>query len=321
MGMEYETAKAVMEEGARVVTGKDDCIKKAFAAILAGGHILIEDVPGVGKTTLAVAFSKVMGLENHRVQFTPDVLPADILGFNMYRKETGDFVYYPGTIMCNLFLADEINRTSPKTQSALLEVMEESRVTVDGVSREVPKPFIVMATQNPKGSAGTQLLPESQLDRFMICMSMGYPDVKSEIAIARGRSSSANMVELQPVIGAQELEALCGMVEDVYMSESIYTYIVALVGKTRENSYIELGVSPRGTIACVRMAKAWAFLQGRNYVMPEDVADIFLDIAKHRIVLNTKARVTHMTEEAILSEILSVTKQPASYMEKSEYRG
>lgn len=321
MGMEYETAKAVMEEVARVVTGKDDCIRKAFAAILAGGHVLIEDVPGVGKTTLAVAFSKVMGLENHRVQFTPDVLPADILGFNMYRKETGDFVYYPGTIMCNLFLADEINRTSPKTQSALLEVMEESKVTVDGVSREVPKPFIVMATQNPKGSAGTQLLPESQLDRFMICMSMGYPDVKSEIAIARGRSSSANMVELQPVIGAQELEALCGMVEDVYMSESIYTYIVALVGKTRENSYIELGVSPRGTIACVRMAKAWAFLQGRNYVMPEDVADIFLDIAKHRIVLNTKARVTHMTEEAILSEILSVTKQPASYMEKSEYRG
>lgn len=321
MGMEYETAKAVMEEVARVVTGKDDCIKKAFAAILAGGHILIEDVPGVGKTTLAVAFSKVMGLENHRVQFTPDVLPADILGFNMYRKETGDFVYYPGTIMCNLFLADEINRTSPKTQSALLEVMEEGKVTVDGVSREVPRPFIVMATQNPKGSAGTQLLPESQLDRFMICMSMGYPDVKSEIAIARGRSSSANMVELQPVIGAQELEALCGMVEDVYMSESIYTYIVALVGKTRENSYIELGVSPRGTIACVRMARAWAFLQGRNYVMPEDVADIFLDIAKHRIVLNTKARVTHMTEEAILSEILSVTKQPASYMEKSEYRG
>lgn len=321
MGMEYETAKAVMEEVARVVTGKDDCIKKAFAAILAGGHILIEDVPGVGKTTLAVAFSKVMGLENHRVQFTPDVLPADILGFNMYRKETGDFVYYPGTIMCNLFLADEINRTSPKTQSALLEVMEESKVTVDGVSREVPRPFIVMATQNPKGSAGTQLLPESQLDRFMICMSMGYPDVKSEIAIARGRSSSTNMVELQPVIGAQELEALCGMVEDVYMSESVYTYIVALVGKTRENSYIELGVSPRGTIACVRMAKAWAFLQGRNYVMPEDVADIFLDIAKHRIVLNTKARVTHMTEEAILSEILSVTKQPASYMEKSEYRG
>lgn len=321
MGAEYEKAKAVIGEVARVVTGKDDCIKKAFAAILAGGHILIEDVPGVGKTTLALAFSKVMGLQNHRVQFTPDVLPADILGFNMYRKETGDFVYYPGTIMCNLFLADEINRTSPKTQSALLEVMEEGMVTVDGVSRQVPKPFIVMATQNPKGSAGTQLLPESQLDRFMICMSMGYPDARSEVEIARGKSSSANMVELEPVLEAQELEALCRMVEEVYMSDSIYTYIVALMGKTRGNSYIELGVSPRGTIACVRMAKAWAFLQGRNYVIPEDVVDIFLDIAKHRIVLNTKARVTHMTEEAVLSEIISVTKQPASYMEKSEYRG
>ena len=321
MNAEYEKAKAVMGEVARVVTGKDDCIRKAFAAILAGGHILIEDVPGVGKTTLAIAFSKVMGLQNHRVQFTPDVLPADILGFNMYRKEIGDFVYHPGTIMCNLFLADEINRTSPKTQSALLEVMEEGMVTVDGVSRAVPKPFIVMATQNPKGSAGTQLLPESQLDRFMICMSMGYPDAKSEIEIARGKSSSANMVELQPVIGAQELDELCRMVEDVYMSESIYTYIVALVGKTRDNSYIELGVSPRGTIACVRMAKAWAFLQWRNYVTPEDVVDIFPDIVKHRIVLNTKARVTHMTEEAVLSEIVSMTKQPASYMEKSEYRG
>ena len=321
MNAEYEKAKAVMGEVARVVTGKDDCIRKAFAAILAGGHILIEDVPGVGKTTLAIAFSKVMGLQNHRVQFTPDVLPADILGFNMYRKEIGDFVYHPGTIMCNLFLADEINRTSPKTQSALLEVMEEGMVTVDGVSRAVPKPFIVMATQNPKGSAGTQLLPESQLDRFMICMSMGYPDAKSEIEIARGKSSSANMVELQPVIGVQELDELCRMVEDVYMSEPIYTYIVALVGKTRDNSYIELGVSPRGTIACVRMAKAWAFLQGRNYVTPEDVVDIFPDIAKHRIVLNTKARVTHMTEETVLSEIVSMTKQPASYMEKSEYRG
>ena len=191
MSQIYENARAVMDEVKRAVTGKDDCIQKAFAAILAGGHILIEDVPGVGKTTLAIAFSRVMGLENHRVQFTPDVMPADILGFNMYQKNTGEFVYYPGTIMCNLFLADEINRTSPKTQSALLEVMEEGRVTVDGVSREVPKPFIVMATQNPKGSAGTQLLPESQLDRFMICMSMGYPDLESEIAIAKGKSTAA----------------------------------------------------------------------------------------------------------------------------------
>ena len=310
----------ILDQVRRVIVGKDEALLWVLAALLAKGHILLEDVPGVGKTTMALSFARALDLEYGRIQFTPDVLPSDVTGYSV-PDGTGNMVYRPGGILCNLFLADEINRTSPKTQSALLEVMEEGKVTVDGVSREVPKPFIVMATQNPKGSAGTQLLPESQLDRFMICMSMGYPDVKSEIAIARGRSSSANMVELQPVIGAQELEALCGIVEDVYMSESIYTYIVALVGKTRENSYIELGVSPRGTIACVRMAKAWAFLQGRNYVMPEDVADIFIDIVKHRIVLNTKARVTHMTEEAILSEILSVTKQPASYMEKSEYRG
>ena len=175
-----ESVYNVVNEIRKVVTGKDDCIFKAFAAILAGGHILIEDVPGVGKTTLAMAFSKALSLVNHRMQFTPDVMPADIVGFNMYQKETGKFVYYQGAVMCNLFLADEINRTSPKTQSALLEVMEEGKVTVEGKSRAVPEPFIVMATQNPKGSSGTQLLPESQLDRFMICMSMGYPELKDE---------------------------------------------------------------------------------------------------------------------------------------------
>lgn len=311
----YQAAKAVIDEVKQAVTGKDACICKAFAAILAGGHILIEDVPGVGKTTLAIAFSKVMGLENHRVQFTPDVMPADILGFNMYQKNTGTFTYHPGTIMCNLFLADEINRTSPKTQSALLEVMEEGKVTVDGVSREVPKPFIVMATQNPKGSAGTQLLPESQLDRFMICMSMGYPDLENEIEIARGKSVSVE-TSLQPIMNAGALSLLQGQVEQIHVNDSIYTYIAKLMAATRENSYIELGVSPRGTIACVRMAKAWAFLQGRTYVIPEDVSDIFLDIARHRIVLNTKARVTHVTEAAVLEDILSTVRQPASYMEK-----
>lgn len=311
----YQAAKAVIDEVKQAVTGKDACICKAFAAILAGGHILIEDVPGVGKTTLAIAFSKVMGLENHRVQFTPDVMPTDILGFNMYQKNTGTFTYHPGTIMCNLFLADEINRTSPKTQSALLEVMEEGKVTVDGVSREVPKPFIVMATQNPKGSAGTQLLPESQLDRFMICMSMGYPDLENEIEIARGKSVSAE-ASLQPIMNAGALSLLQGQVEQIHVNDSIYTYIAKLMAATRENSYIELGVSPRGTIACVRMAKAWAFLQGRTYVIPEDVSDIFLDIARHRIVLNTKARVTHVTEAAVLEDILSTVRQPASYMEK-----
>ena len=311
----YQQTLAVIQEVKKAVTGKDDCILKAFAAILAGGHILIEDVPGLGKTTLAMAFSKVMGLDSHRVQFTPDVKPADILGFSMYRKETGEFSYHPGTIMCNLFLADEINRTSPKTQSALLEVMEEGRVTVDGVTHAVPQPFVVMATQNPKGSAGTQLLPESQLDRFMICMSMGYPDLGSEIAIAKGKSVSSSE-ELREVLTKADLLTLQAQVEQVYVHDNIYTYMAKLMSATRENTYIELGVSPRGTIACVRMVKAWAFLQGRGYVIPEDVADVFLDVAKHRILLNTRARVTHVSPEAVLSGILSDIRQPASYMRK-----
>lgn len=309
----YQKAGEVVREVKKVLTGKDDCILKAFAAILAGGHILIEDVPGVGKTTLAVAFSKAMALENHRVQFTPDVTPSDILGFNMYQKSTGEFVYYPGTVMCNLFLADEINRTSPKTQSALLEVMEEGRVTVDGVSRNVPEPFIVMATQNPKGSAGTQLLPEAQLDRFMICMQMGYPDVRSEIDIAKGKSVSTGMEAVHSVLGAQELTQLRARVAQVYVQDEIYEYIVKLSQATRENDYIDLGISPRGSIACTRMAKARAFLHGRSYVVPEDVAAVYTDIAKHRLLLNTKARVTHVTPDAVAGEILASVRKPVSY--------
>ena len=312
-------AQIVIDEVKKAVKGKDECIIKAFAAILAGGHILIEDVPGVGKTTLAVAFSKTMALENHRVQFTPDVLPADILGFSMYQKETGQFVYYQGTIMCNLFLADEINRTSPKTQSALLEVMEEGKVTVDGVSHEMPKPFIVIATQNPKGSAGTQLLPESQLDRFMICMSMGYPDYRDELEIAKGKSIKSQITDIHPVMNAQGLYELQRQVEQVFVHDNIYAYIVSLVSATRNNPYIDLGISPRGTIACTKMAKAYAYLCGRNYVIPEDVTAIFADIAKHRIVLNTKARVSHVTETDVINQILGTTGQPATYMNKVVY--
>lgn len=313
-----ESVFKVVNEVRKTVTGKDECIYKAFAAILAGGHILIEDVPGVGKTTLAMAFSKALSLVNHRMQFTPDVMPADILGFNMFQKETGKFVYYQGPIMCNLFLADEINRTSPKTQSALLEVMEEGMVTVEGKSRPVPDPFVVMATQNPKGSAGTQLLPESQLDRFMICMSMGYPSVKDEVEILKGKSTSS-VDQVFPVLSHEQLIQMKEQVEAVYVSEYLYAYIAMLSQATREHAYVELGLSPRGSIACVRMAKAWAYLRGRNYVLPEDVVDIFLDVAKHRIVLNTKARVAHVSEAAVLTEILSQVRQPASYMQKAEY--
>ena len=313
----YQSATSVMEEISKVVTGKDACIRKAFAAVIAGGHILIEDVPGVGKTTLALALSNAMRLKENRVQFTPDVMPSDILGFSMYKKETDLFEYHPGAIDCNLFLADEINRTSPKTQSALLEVMEEGAWTVDGVTRKVKEPFVVIATQNPKGSAGTQLLPESQLDRFMICMSLGYPDLRDEIAIAKGKNNGISVENMNAVIDANGLNAIKNEVSNVYIHNHIYAYIVKLVQATRENAYVELGISPRGTIACSRMAMAMAFLKGRDYCIPEDVEEVFRDIATHRIVMNTKARVSKVTKEDVLTEILGSVRQPTSFMERS----
>lgn len=200
-----QKANAVMEEVKKAVIGKDTCILKVMAAMIAGGHILLDDIPGVGKTTMALAFSKAMDLKQNRVQFTPDILPADIVGFSMYEKSIGKFVYQPGAVMCNLFLADEINRTSPKTQSALLEVMEEGSVTVDGVTKPVPNPFIVLATQNPVGSAGTQMLPESQVDRFMICLTMGYPNPEDEIAILKGKSAGDPLNDVMKVMDAASL--------------------------------------------------------------------------------------------------------------------
>ena len=302
---------SIINEIEKAVTGKKECIMKIFAAILAGGHILLEDVPGVGKTTLAVAFSKVLSLSTRRVQFTPDVLPSDILGFSMYDKESGGFKYRPGSIMCNLFLADEINRTSPKTQSALLEVMEEGRVTVDGYSYKVPEPFVVIATQNPKGSAGTQLLPESQLDRFMICMSMGYPDEEAELMILKNKAAESKGSDPSAVVTAEQLADMQQAVSEIFIHEQVYSYMVRLMRATRENEKIELGVSPRGTIALSRITRAWAYLKGRNYVIPSDVDELFLDIARHRIVLSTRARVARTTEEDVLREILKEVASPS----------
>ena len=294
----------------RVVIGKDACIQKAMAAILAGGHILIEDIPGVGKTTLARAFSNAMDLESRRIQFTPDVMPSDLVGFSMYQKKEDQFIYQPGAVMCNLFLGDEINRTSPKTQSALLEVMEEGSATVDGVTRKVPRPFVVMATQNPVGSVGTQKLPESQLDRFMICMTMGYPELEDEIAIAKGKSLGVDVELIEPVISAAELIVLQEKTADVFVEDSMYRYICNLVQASRQNGYIALGLSPRATLALVTMAKAIAFLHRRDYVVPEDVAEIFLDVSAHRILLNAKARAGHMSATDVLKELLQKEKKP-----------
>ena len=305
-----QMAEAVIDEVKKVVIGKDECIVKVMAAIIAGGHILLDDIPGVGKTTMALAFSRAMELKQNRVQFTPDVLPADIVGFSMYDKGKGQFVYQPGAVMCNLFLADEINRTSPKTQSALLEVMEEGGVTVDGVTKAVPEPFIVLATQNPVGSAGTQMLPESQVDRFMVCLTMGYPQPEDEITILKGRASGDPLAEVQKVMNAHSLMEARREAEQIYVHQAIYKYMVRLVNKTRENEMIELGISPRGTIALASMAKSCAWLRGRKFVYPDDVADVFYDVAIHRIRLNARARINHVTSAGLIEQILKETERP-----------
>ncbi|MCI6676616.1 MAG: MoxR family ATPase [Clostridiales bacterium] len=309
---EIDTKKAlqVIDEVKKVIIGKDGCIYKVMAALLARGHILIEDIPGVGKTTMALAFSKAMSLTQSRMQFTPDVLPSDVTGYFMY--ENGKFQFHEGPIFCHLFLADEINRTSPKTQSALLEVMEEGTVTVDAVTKPVPEPFLVMATQNPIGSAGTQMLPESQLDRFIVKISMGYPSPEQEIAIMKNRHISDPMESVQPVISAKDIIYMQMIVEKTYIHDLIYQYIVQLIQATRNHEMIQVGVSPRGTLAVAKMAKAYAFLRERDYVVPDDVSDVFKDVAVHRIVLNAKARISKMTAEQILDSIIKSIKKPTA---------
>lgn len=309
--MQYaEKAKMVTDEVAKAIIGKRECIDKIMTAILARGHVLIEDIPGVGKTTLALAFAKAMGMDAKRVQFTPDVLPTDITGFSLYQKERGEFVYYPGAVMCNLFLADEINRTSAKVQSALLEVMEEGSVTVDGVTRPVPSPFVVIATENPVGSAGTQMLPESQLDRFMVCVVMGYPEKKDEVEILMEQAQSRPLDQVKAVIRREDLLVMQEEVRRVYMSRPIYDYIVELSRCTREHPQIALGLSPRGSLAVSHMVRAAAYMQGRNYVLPDDVVRVFGDVVRHRIKLNAQAYMNHDSMEQVIADVQNMVKKP-----------
>ena len=304
-----ERLQGVLQEIKKVISGKEEVIQKVMTAILAKGHILIEDIPGVGKTTLALSFSKAMLLDYRRVQFTPDVLPSDVVGFSVLNKDN-QLEYKPGAVLCNIFLADEINRTSSKTQSALLEVMEEGNVSVDGNTWEVPKPFVVIATQNPVNSIGTQMLPESQLDRFMIKISMGYPTPEQEMRMLKERHSTNPMDSIRQVLTGEELTVLQKMAEQTFVQDSIYAYLTRLVTTTRSHSHIELGVSPRGSLALLAMAKAHAFLQGREYVIPEDVSEVFVDVAAHRIVLSQKARMSHLEPETILQDILKKVPKP-----------
>ncbi len=299
----------VQAEVNKVIKGKEDVVKKVLAAVIAGGHILMEDIPGVGKTTLATTFAKSMSMHYKRVQFTPDVLPSDILGFSMYNSATKEFEYREGAVFTNLFLADEINRTSPKTQSALLEVMEEKTATVDGVTRPLPDPFVVIATENPYGSSGTQMLPESQLDRFMVCLSMGYPSHADAVAILKGNAGSP-LSKVQEVISMEEVLALRAMTNDLYVKDDIYEYIVNLVEATRTMEIFTMGASPRGTIALLRMAKAMAVIDGRDYVCAKDVQDVVRDVLGHRVKLSARGKAQGITMQQAIGMVIANVAAP-----------
>ena len=285
-------AAAILGEVRRAVVGKDEVLAKVLLAILAGGHILLEDIPGVGKTTMALAFSRALSLRYNRVQFTPDVMPSDITGFTLYNKEAGRMEYQPGAVLCNLFLADELNRATSRTQSALLEAMEEGQVTVDGVSHPVPQPFLVIATQNPAGASGTQLLPDSQMDRFMV----------------RRRQGGALLEGVRPVLELNGLLALRAQAGQVYVSDEVLDYIVRLVGATRSHPMILQGASPRATLALTAMAKAAALVRGRDYVLPEDVSLVFGDVVPHRLLLSPRAEADRSFDP--VSELLERVPAP-----------
>lgn len=302
--------EVILNEVNKVILGKQEVVRKVLLAILARGHVLLEDVPGVGKTTLAAAFSRALGLTSKRVQFTSDTLPSDIIGFSVYDKEKGGLSYQSGAIMTNLLLADEINRTSSKTQSALLEAMEERQVTVDGVTRPLPKPFVVLATQNPVGSAGTQLLPAAQLDRFLLRLSMGYPDRASQIALMKDRHHENPLDRCEAVADAGTIEKLAAEAREVYVSDDVYSYIAELAEQTRADEDVLLGISPRGALSLCQAAKAGAYLEGRDYLTPDDVKAIFFDVGAHRLTLGAKARLHERTAQDVLAGVLEAVKAP-----------
>lgn len=300
----------VLGQVRRAVVGKDAVLLWVLAAILARGHILLEDIPGVGKTTMALAFSRVLDLPYNRVQFTPDVLPSDVTGYSVPDPRTGVMQYQPGAVLCNLFLADELNRATSRTQSALLEAMEEGQVTVDGVSHPIPEPFVVIATQNPVGAAGTQLLPDSQLDRFMVRLSLGYPSPKDEAAMVLNRQEGNPLHALRPLMDRGQLTAIQDQVEATFVSDSVVNYIVSLITATRQNENILRGASPRATLAVTAMAKSVAQLRGRDYVVPGDVREVFPQTVAHRLILSPRAETQGKSAEAVLRNILDTVPVP-----------
>ena len=313
-----KASQMIINEMKKVIVGKDDILKKVLMTILAGGHILLEDVPGVGKTTLALGLSRVLNLDYRRMQFTPDTMASDIIGFSVYNRETGGLEYKPGAALCNLFLADEINRTSAKTQAALLEVMEEGGVTVDGITHRTPDPFICIATHNPLSSAGTQKLPDSQLDRFMVRLSMGYPDLESQVDIIRQRQGRNPVDTVRPLAGASHIRTMKQVAEHVKIKDEVIMYAAKLCEATRSAEAVEQGASPRAVLALVQMAKASALMDGRDYVIPQDISSVFIDVCAHRLVLTARARIRKETEADVLKKILSDVKPPAVAEGKAE---
>ena len=307
---QFRAGYKVLKEVSKAIFGKDYVVSRVLIAILARGHILLEDIPGVGKTTLALAFSKALNLKYNRMQFSPDVLPSDIVGFSIFDKETGTLKYTPGVVMCNLFLADELNRATSRTQSALLESMEEGQVTVDGVSHVLPQPFIVIATQNPVGAAGTQLLPDSQMDRFMLRLSLGYPTQEDELALLKRKQDVNLLDQVGVVLASGELGRMQDEVDQIHVDQSILDYIVRLVTETHRHPDILMGASPRASVALSNAVKALAYLQGRDYVIPEDIVPLFRDVISHRLVLESEAEAGDITAEELLKDILNSVYMP-----------
>lgn len=300
----------IIAEVKKVIIGKDEVARQLLVALISGGHVLIEDVPGVGKTTAAKALAKACALSCKRQQFTPDVMASDITGFMIMDKKTGEFVYKPGVVMTNMLIADEINRTSPKTQSALLEVMEERVVTVDGTSHQLPVPFMVVATQNPTGYVGTYPLPEAQLDRFMMKISMGYPTAQEELEILKDRTTVDPLSTVHPAAALTDILHLQALAQQVYMEDAVTAYVVSLVQATRTNSDFQLAASPRASLALMKAARAFAFISGRDYVLPEDVFAMYKPVIRHRLMLTAEARIEQKNLDEILDEIAAGIKMP-----------
>ena len=307
----YQVTQAIEAEIGKVIIGKNDVISKVLMSMLAGGHILLDDVPGVGKTSLAVALGKTLGLEYNRIQCTPDVLPSDIVGFSVFNRDKNAFTYMPGVInKTNLLLADEINRTSSRTQAALLEAMEEHQVTVDGITHALPDPFIVIATENQVGAAGTQMLPHAQMDRFLVRLTLGYPDKESEMRIIQGRQTEDPYANIKKVADLSLVKAMQRATLMVTIKDSLVGYITDLVEASRSSQSTELGISPRGSIAVSHMAKASALMHGRDYVIEEDIRDVFCDVCSHRIILTQNARAAGITAKDVLGQILESVLPP-----------